>query len=145
MSLTIGRRRRNNVAYRQMREVIDVANNGPINSQIARSTPDVAIRPSASPKSVGNSFPVLLTDSEVRPVLNGNPNRSYLLFQNTGTQTIFLSFGSRPTNSAGRLGALRIPPDGFYELDSMNVFTNNVWGVSESGDNFLTVVEGVFT
>ena len=120
-----------------------VAAGNPISPAMPRGTVGQQKRPKAFPRTIGNNINKIVPSNKSLLLLSGNAKRSYLLIQNRGLNNLYIAVGVKMTNPPDYDGGLLIPPGGFYECDT-NVFVNDVYAISESGDNRVTIIEGLF-
>lgn len=76
-------------------------------------------------------------------IVTNNARRRALVFQNTGAQAVYISFGSKPVNRDGQYsGALKISPLEIFKLET-NVPFDTIYAVSPVAGQTLTVMETV--
>lgn len=81
----------------------------------------------------------IVTSTVPAPFLAENNSRNYLLIQNNGGSTVYISFGGTPSVTGA--GSIVLSPGSNISFDNGIVPNNNAMIIS-SGSNLVSVIEG---
>ena len=74
------------------------------------------------------------------PILSANPERKYAAIINDSGEVVYLSLGSAAILNKG----IRLNPrGGVFEITAANLFRGNIYGITATTNNNVTVTEGI--